>query len=59
MKKDLEMQKLMDKFLLYYNAPEYDVKDFDNLNDYYNTVKRSYITLIKDENGYNIRVKSN
>ena len=59
MKKNSEMQMLMDKFLLYYNAPEYNVDDFENLDQYYKTVKRVYVTLIKDEKWYNVRAKSN
>lgn len=58
MKKDPYIQSIIDRFILYFNAPEYDVNDFDNLNDYYKTVRRAYTTLIKNEFWYNVHVKS-
>ncbi|RAL56696.1 hypothetical protein BSK20_00260 [SR1 bacterium human oral taxon HOT-345] len=58
LKKDEFLQPILSKYLLYFSSPEYSVEEFETLDDYYNRVKRSYLTLIKDFKGYNVVVKS-
>ncbi len=48
LKKDEFLQPILSKYLLYFSSPEYSVEEFETLDDYYNRVKRSYLTLIKD-----------
>ena len=58
LKRNRKTQEVLANYLLYYNNPEFDVEKFNVLDDYYNTVKRLYVTLIKDYTWYNVTVKS-
>lgn len=55
---DSIFSKLISDYLLFYTPIQVSVEQFDNLNDYYKHNKRNLRTLIKDNNKYNVSVKS-